>query len=1291
MFSFNKNKTMELSKKLREREIRFGEYRGFSFKDIWKKPPKEITNYINSIRNIKLNKYNNNKNNLIKYFDSSNKTYQFEVKIYMSRVLKNPTKFQQPNGNIIKYKGEDYVPFRNGGESIILTAKTKPFESSILTTDIQKLNNFVERFSKAQGGEALKNRFDALVSVIQKFGRNVLFKISNYNRVPTKAPVINPLIEKLGRTITIQLSDKYVKYKTTIDPNYIAVHSGLKNICWFELIINRLYEVFKLNNIDLTIDHIWNICFPHSDIPSQFEPMSFLDILPFFQYYNISIYKFNREHDLRCAYVSKKGGYFNNLPRSIFVMAHNKHIYLMDNEVKSLGEKTKNKIKELSVYFEDNKGIIYSIDPLDTKKYDTVNKKPFYIPKDDVEIETMPILCSTFQDVMDIFRDFENGELTREVNKIVFNGSLYDLSYNMYKQGYDHIVYSNVDFYTKLSFEYFGIDIVGEKNQDGTSIDLENMTSDDYVLYKSKENEFMRKSLNVSYMSKYNDSSRDWLIKHKRGGVIGLINDIPKNCDDFIGLDFIKDYPSSLIQFEYLPVLRQCDFPQLYDGHNIEDYTIYLIRKTDSFGLTEYKFCFPHKTVMTVCGMILKKLPPNNYKILEFLRPSGIVKNPFRQIFEDWWKTELHSNKEIDKTLHKWSPNKLIGIFGKTKNVRGKGHLYLDEAEAFDMKRHRGGGVLIVNNEETNDKHFLHYTKSESELISGFLPIHMMIIDHTNYKLFKLIEDLQSVNITPLWCHTDCVNIKKSDEDKLALLDQDYFKVDDGILGSFGKLKIDHKVKKCIYSSKINVREIEYEPIQEPKINEYILKNEKYWQLNEKKYWQEIDQLFSKSKRWLILGKMGGVGKSFLSLKYLTDRLKIPKEKILIICPYNKQRLKMKKQGYNAFTTCNFLHTNIADPERKIKFINYNDLNEKYEAVIFDEIFLNNVSQQHEINLFMDNFNGYIMGNGDVRQLPSIGIEKLLNNIDNIPIHLNLYVKRIFGNVLTLNINKRNTDPKIQQLYIKLFNLLVKSDKQGMIKLLLENCHTIKNLNDISTEINIAHDRQTCKDISNMILRKKYKGILKNRHLVCVNTRTLECEKKVYTMVEYPIVKSYKNIYTLHDEDEDENFEITQDEFDKYFMLNFCRTGHSYQGDTIAERYTIDLNDYMISCEWIWVAVGRADNWENIYIYYNEEEAESRRLDLNRIIKNKIKGYKEQDKNKGRTWGKNDYIAENWILEKIQGCCPCCSCELQTDGVYQFVVDRLNNDLPHTKDNCHITCYTCNRIDFGKYNKLTLN
>jgi hypothetical protein len=112
--------------------------------------------------------------------------------------------------------------------------------------------------------------------------------------------------------------------------------------------------------------------------------------------------------------------------------------------------------------------------------------------------------------------------------------------------------------------------------------------------------------------------------------------------------------------------------------------------------------------------------------------------------------------------------------------------------------------------------------------------------------------------------------------------------------------------------------------------------------------------------------------------------------------------------------------------------------------------------------------------------------------------------------------------------------------------------------------------------------------------------------------------------------------------------------------------------------------------------HYNQSKTlitETSLGDEDEIILHKINGYKRQDKVKGRNIT-SDYVTLNDVkklLFKQEYKCYVCGDNVITEEweakcLYQFTLDRIDNKLPHNKNNVLICCEYCNCYGWKKDN-----
>ena len=205
-----------------------------------------------------------------------------------------------------------------------------------------------------------------------------------------------------------------------------------------------------------------------------------------------------------------------------------------------------------------------------------------------------------------------------------------------------------------------------------------------------------------------------------------------------------------------------------------------------------------------------------------------------------------------------------------------------------------------------------------------------------------------------------------------------------------------------------------------------------------------------------------------------------------------------------------------------------------------------------------------------------------------------------------------------------------------------------KMTRDVMTSANnIAYTNMRCQAVSSEVRRRlgkkdKYKvGEL----LICRLYRN-DDEGKFNVNIRWLITMVEGNMITIEDiKDKDNVRTVKENIIDNHFRYAYCATCHSRQGQSISGNITIHewQKSYLVSREWLWCAVTRARDFNNVYFFKNDKADEE--MQKNLIVgyfKNKVEGYKKQDKVAGREIDEENYIDEQWCLNHFHGCCAHC-------------------------------------------------
>jgi hypothetical protein len=186
-----------------------------------------------------------------------------------------------------------------------------------------------------------------------------------------------------------------------------------------------------------------------------------------------------------------------------------------------------------------------------------------------------------------------------------------------------------------------------------------------------------------------------------------------------------------------------------------------------------------------------------------------------------------------------------------------------------------------------------------------------------------------------------------------------------------------------------------------------------------------------------------------------------------------------------------------------------------------------------------------------------------------------------------------------------------------------------------------------------------------------------------FTELKYKVIRE-KNDYTLISYDIYITLPIGM--VRAKFIHNYCRTGDSIQGITIKTAITIyDWDFFYASREWIWTALTRAQDLDQIY-FYDGDLPEFNHERLKQYFKKKIVGYIDQDKKAKRPINKDNYITVDWLVDAFgRGCSNCnvpftysVSKNYNVNFSCELTADRIDNAVGHELDNIVPMCYTCN-------------
>jgi len=740
-----------------------------------------------------------------------------------------------------------------------------------------------------------------------------------------------------------------------------------------------------------------------------------------------------------------------------------------------------------------------------------------------------------------------------------------------------------------------------------------------------------------------------------------------------------------------VPVFSYFDRYEPYDGHKLEDYTRYYVRAFAAKNFVTNSDTIRLPCDFVVCsGRHLKTVKNQKlFLVLQFMRPSGIVNaSQFKTAIDDLFSSELprHMAKHI--------ACKTTGYAEKIYNKKSKTLLFTDDEEAQYYKWKHGGRIVPIQHSSRREKSdstapeftnlSLLIIEEKKRMMEGFKPIKDLIYEYMAEQLADMYDRVVDNGLTPVGVKTDCILIQETREQASKYIE---------FSKEMGGWKYEDPK---LFKTKNEFKRIknEFVPPRRPVIDVLKIENE-YDPKEFKKHFDNHNEI-------MIKAELPGSGKSH-AVKHYKGK------KILFITPTNKLAQGIRKDGHDAITSCKLLN-DYSGGQRYSKGSEYDTT--EYDVICFDEIYMYNPRKLATIHKFMKRHpDKKYIATGDLDQLEPISDSgNTYNNIKNLREHMNKAVDYMFPNQITLTICKRvSTDAERQKLR-ELKKLIFSPLKKGQtyLDVLRPHLKTVDNWSDVNTRMNITFyskpgmsrdkvNRHIQKQVNppEGAYTKRIEGIQywDGMELVCRQHYSM---KNLHMQVgySYRIKKVYGPSLILEDILEPG---IEYNVKDKIIMTHFspphAHTCHSFQGLTTSEKVTLfDFDSRWASSNWVWTAITRADNLDNIQLF-DGIMREPSTPEILEYFEDKVEGYMRQDNAKNRTWTEKDkYVNAEWIYRAWKKCrheCP--ECRQETLVVYynkngtlssNITVDRPGspNHGPHIKGNIQIMCLPCNRV-----------
>lgn len=532
-----------------------------------------------------------------------------------------------------------------------------------------------------------------------------------------------------------------------------------------------------------------------------------------------------------------------------------------------------------------------------------------------------------------------------------------------------------------------------------------------------------------------------------------------------------------------------------------------------------------------------------NFEITKQLIPSYKEDNNMLTKIIDVVLKYSNGNTAISKTII----NLMSGMLGQSsakisKNIKINNDI--EQIYNFLNKYYELEDGIMINKIQDTD-YFMYGFNKEVLLNESNIPMYIQVLDESNIKLYDMMKAMGGKVVA---YKVDCVVVLT--DNKIDRCDTEW--------GGYTSCGIPNITRNEI-------------------INDVEFREDGEWEdynFHDSDEWESIMKVMNENKG-LLLQASAGNGKTYTA-KMIASKLG---DRVKIIAPTNKAALNIGGSTIHRFLQIN--------EQGYIKINKLKKIKENYDYIIVDEISMISKDLWRRLCLLKQEAPNIIfLLLGDEKQCPPVEDEVMIEDYFNHPA-----VKYICNyNRNVLNVRKRYDET--------LYNLLEDV-----------NAINVKKYPKLTTERNICYYNKTRIRVNKMWNDKKKKGgDLFIPALIDNNPRKLTQDMYVYNGL--PVIA----MKTKHDGDDllfanSETFEVCDigddyisvsnerpddngdksayifkcpiEDFNKYFLMNYCSTTHKSQGETIMDDYTIyDWNAMDIKIRY--TALSRARKIEQV-------------------------------------------------------------------------------------------------------------
>ena len=702
--------------------------------------------------------------------------------------------------------------------------------------------------------------------------------------------------ENLRNADNVSIYHRFVE--TEIDTSYATVKQALakqnyrEGECWINALVEHYSDTLmkqKRGSLakNLTRDKVLQLIGLSEDEFIK-NGTSILRMASVFEEFGIPA----RIFDFNCSLIFKYDPpTYSHRIKTFNGLVKNKHIYVLNHDLKSLKRSEMGGEKELSVKVSDN----YMIDTIEDLLH--LKEKDEYI------------LIHRDNDLPKLLHDFKESGYEPFVKYQAGTISELKIMWRIKK--------------LKKTIHY----TIQSQNLSKSKIDEDVVVSSEEAYKKTSEAMFkMNKSIfNENHKSYYTDTDIEILDECRTIVPVGIIRnpEVEKNVAE---IDINKAFTKAFTSIKKIPIFRQFDIWRQWssdasaeasrgsrDALNVNDMpslTQQSCESSDLSDLTLYMVKVANANIMfnkkhnLIYGKFLKKLIEKGVKcdILYYKQPSHIHKVDYKQIIDDLWAEQISADEQEDRRTKKTIANINFGLLEKSRNKGQKSRMFDTLTEVCHYQAVYGGRVYAIDGiikdysytplaeerekvkvwnfedgwvgfedgvyqrfvvidgvvhiqrdaEIDETKYYVLNVSDERCLSNGFRYIKELLLQDHNYRVYEAYETLKENGIGVYSVKTDALTIKKDDVAraiKLLKVEEEKHKI--------GAWRVEKSKRVRLSTDDYKLKYNELADVPQPKNERLNIEDE--WDTD-----TICKQIIDCGGKCLIRARFAGSGKSYI-------------------------------------------------------------------------------------------------------------------------------------------------------------------------------------------------------------------------------------------------------------------------------------------------------------------------------------------------------------------------------------------------------------------------------------------